>query len=89
MDALKFASSTCKLTCFPFSSFASVGSLWQARHSSLLILGVLAAALGEAAAIAGSNKASTTIQLLRFTKILSRSAKQFRVGWALAPILTI
>ena len=39
MEALNFASSTCRLTGLPFSSLVRVASLWQARHSSLLILG--------------------------------------------------
>src|SRR5208283_1608782 len=71
MEALNLPSSTCKLNCFPFSSLARVGSLWQARQSSLLIFAALAAFLGAAMAVAISNKVSATIQRWRFTKLLA------------------
>ncbi len=45
--------------------------------------------LGGAAAIAGSNKASTTIQLLRFTEVLSLSASQDSAGLVLHSLTTI
>src|SRR3974390_788474 len=84
IEALNLASSTCRLTCLPFSSFARVGSLWQARHSSLLIFagleGGFGAARGATASHADSTEASTTVQPLRFTKFLSLSNNRACVG---------
>src|SRR6516162_8664211 len=79
MPPLKRASSTCRLTSFPFSSLVRVASLWQARHSSLLIFAPLGALLGAATASVDSKNATMQIQPQRF-KVFLAFARQPQPG---------
>src|ERR1039458_10158843 len=74
-EPLNLASSTCRLTGLPFSSLVRVGSLWQARQSSLLILGAVLAAATVTSSVTTRNS-----RLQRFTETLTFKQRATRAG---------
>src|SRR5438477_5359816 len=70
MESLKAFGSTCRLTGFPLTSWVSVASLWQARHSSAAGFGgsFLAAASSELA-VKTMVRATPDAKILRLVRV--------------------